>query len=418
MCSPAATELEVIVMDWLGKFLNLPEHFLPSGKGNGGGIIQGSASESILVAVLAAREEKVREMKIKRPDLSESDVRSKLVGYGSIHSNSAIEKSGLLSATKIRLLDADDTSILRGETVQKAIEDDIANGLIPFVCITTIGTTGTCAFDNMEEIGPILKKYNVWMHIDAAYAGAAFCLPEYAHIKKGAEYGDSINFNLHKWMLVNFDCAAMWIKDAAKLTKSFNVERIYLDHKYQGESKAPDYRHWQLALGRRFRSLRVWITFRTYGQEYIRNYLRKHINLAGMFLNYVNKDDRFEETGQSLALAYFRLKGDDSLTRKLLDRINTRRNIYLIPAFYHNKVIIRFVICGLDPQEKDIDYAWNEVKTVTDELLAEMEAEKNKIPAINEIEAEIENLEITDKVNVITENFAKSITLCEEKTVH
>lgn len=170
MCSPAATELEVIVMDWLGKFLNLPEHFLPSSEGNGGGIIQGSASESILVAVLAARDEKVREMKIKRPDLTEGEVRAKLVGYGSIHSNSAIEKSGLLSATKIRLLDADDTSILRGETVQKAIEDDIANGLIPFVCITTIGTTGTCAFDNMEEIGPILKKYNVWMHIGVYFA--------------------------------------------------------------------------------------------------------------------------------------------------------------------------------------------------------------------------------------------------------
>lgn len=155
----------MIVIDWLGKFLNLPKHFLPSDPGNGGGIIQGSASESILVAVLAAREEKVREMKIIRPDLTEDEVRSKLVGYGSIHSNSAIEKSGLLAAIKMRLLEADDNSIMRGETVEKAIEDDTANGLIPFICIATIGTTGTCAFDNMEEIGPVCKKYNVWMHI-------------------------------------------------------------------------------------------------------------------------------------------------------------------------------------------------------------------------------------------------------------
>lgn len=236
-------------------------------------------------------------------------------------------------------------------------------------------------------------------------------MPEYAHIKKGAEYGDSINFNLHKWMLVNFDCAAMWIKDAGKLTQSFNVERIYLDHKYQGASKAPDYRHWQLALGRRFRSLRVWITFRTYGQEYIRNYLRKHIGLAGLFVEKVSKDGRFEEIGQSLALAYFRLKGDDSLTRNLLERINNRKNIYMIPAYYHNKVIIRFVICGMDPQEKDIEYAWNEIKTVADEMLAEIEAEKIKEPEI------IEN-EMSDKVNVITDSFAKNVNVCGEKTVH
>jgi glutamate/tyrosine decarboxylase-like PLP-dependent enzyme len=152
-------------MDWLGKFMNLPEHFLPSGEGNGGGIIQGSASESILVAVLAAREEKVREMLVKRPELTEGEIRSKLIGYGSIHSNSAIEKSGLLAAAKMRLLDADDTSVMRGETVQKAIEEDLANDMIPYICITTVGTTGTCAFDNMEEIGPVCKKYNIWMHI-------------------------------------------------------------------------------------------------------------------------------------------------------------------------------------------------------------------------------------------------------------
>ncbi|KAG5675359.1 hypothetical protein PVAND_005268 [Polypedilum vanderplanki] len=418
ICSPAATELEVIVMDWLGKFLNLPSHFLPSGQGNGGGIIQGSASESILVAVLAAREEKVREMKIKRPELTEGEIRSKLVGYGSIHSNSAIEKSGLLAATKMRLLDADETSIMRGETVEKAIQADLAEDLIPYICVTTIGTTGTCAFDNMEEIGPVCKKYSVWMHIDAAYAGAVFCLPEYAHIMKGIEYGDSINFNLHKWMLVNFDCAAMWIKDAGKLTQSFNVERIYLDHKYQGASKAPDYRHWQLALGRRFRSLRVWITFRTYGQQKIREWLRKHISLASLFLEYLATDDRFEATGQSLALAFFRLKGDDTLTRKLLDRINDRKNIYMIPAFYQNKVIIRFVICGLDPVEKDIEYAWNEIKTVADELLAENEAaEKLQIKLSENAENEIET--VKDKVNFVTENISQSFSICEqEKTVH
>jgi 3,4-dihydroxyphenylacetaldehyde synthase len=247
---------------------------------------------------------------------------------------------------------------------------------------------------------------------DAAYAGAAFALPEYAHIKKGAEYGDSINFNLHKWMLVNFDCAAMWIKDAGALTQSFNVERIYLDHKYQGESKAPDYRHWQLALGRRFRSLRVWITLRTYGQEYIRNYLREHINLASLFLNYVSTDDRFEQAGQSLALAFFRLKGEDELTRKLLDKMTERKKVFMIPAFYQNKVIIRFVICGMDTKEKDIEFAWNEVKYCADELFSEIEAEK--------IQKQIDsnNNELSDKVNIVSDNISMNLHICEEKTKH
>ncbi|CRK86289.1 CLUMA_CG000030, isoform A [Clunio marinus] len=430
ICSPACTELEVIVMDWLGKFLNLPAHFLPSDPGNGGGIIQGSASEAILVAVLAAREEKVRQMKKERPEMSEGDIRAKLVGYGSIHSNSAIEKSGLLAATKMRLLDSDENSILRGEIVQQAIESDIEAGLIPYVCIATVGTTGTCAFDKLEEIGPICKKYNVWMHIDAAYAGAAFCLPEYAHIKEGAEYGDSINFNLHKWMLVNFDCCAMWIRNANALTESFNVERIYLDHKYQGDSKAPDYRHWQLALGRRFRSLRVWITLRTYGQDYIRSYIRKHISLANLLLKYMSEDERFEVAGSSLALAFFRLKGDCSLSKRLLDKIVERKNIYMIPALFQDKFIIRFVICGMDPQEKDIEYAWNEIKTVADEMFEEIKKEQKEIVEESQIkegkEIHVDNNNnekvIFEKINeisdVITRHFDISSDTTTEKTKH
>lgn len=356
---------------------------------------------------------KVREVKEKNPEMTDGDIRAKLVGYGSIHSNSAIEKSGLLSAVKIRLIDSDENSVLRGEAIEKAIEDDLAAGLIPFVCIATVGTTGTCAFDNMEEIGPVCKKFNVWMHIDAAYAGAAFCLPEYEHIKRGAEFGDSINFNLHKWMLVNFDCAAMWIRDASALTQSFNVDRIYLDHQYQGNSKAPDYRHWQLALGRRFRALKVWITLRTYGQDYIRTYIRKHISLANLLLEFMSTDDRFEHVGTSLALAFFRLKGECSLTKKLLEKLTERKNIYLIPATYRGKIIVRFVICGMDPQEKDIEFAWNEIRTVADEMFLELKS--TAADAKNSIKKEV----VIEKVNEITENFSRNFNLSElieEKT--
>ncbi|CAO1325033.1 unnamed protein product [Diamesa serratosioi] len=413
ICSPACTELEVIVMDWIGKFLNLPEVFLPSGEGNGGGIIQGSASEAILIAVLAAREQKVRQIKKDHPEMSDGDIRSKLVAYGSIHSNSAIEKSGLLGAIKMRLLEADENSIMRGDTVRKAIEEDIAAGLFPTCCVATVGTTGTCAFDNLEEIGPVCNEHNVWLHIDAAYAGAAFCLPEYAHIKKGCEMGDSVNFNLHKWMLVNFDCCAMWLKDAGALTESFNVDRIYLDHEYQGSSKAPDYRHWQLALGRRFRALRVWITLRTYGQEYIRTYVRKQIGLAKLFENFVLSDERFESAGSSLGLAFFRVRGSCVKTKELLDKISERKHIYMIPATYREKIIIRFCICGHEPEEKDVEYAWNEIKTV-----AEMVLNKNNTPLAPTAIDNTQEVHFKQNLLNMTENLSTKLILSanDEKT--
>uniref|UniRef100_A0AAG5DJM8 Uncharacterized protein n=1 Tax=Anopheles atroparvus TaxID=41427 RepID=A0AAG5DJM8_ANOAO len=179
----------------------------------------------------------------------------------------------------------------------------------------------------------------------------------------GAERADSLNFNLHKWMFVNFDCCAMWFKDAGSVTQSFSVDRIYLQHQFQGHSKAPDYRHWQIQLGRRFRSLKVWITLRTMGAEKIRQLIRFHIQLANRFEQYVRTDDRFEVLCSTLALVCFRLKGDDARSKQLLENITRRKKIFMIPATYQGKFIIRFMICGIDPQMHDIEYAWDEVRT-------------------------------------------------------
>lgn len=215
-------------MDWLGKFLNLPKEYLNCSEGPGGGVIQGnlpkyyyffffedhfylectcllsgSASEAILVAMLTAREQSVKRLQKKYPDMSESDIRGKLVMYSSDQSNSAVEKSAHLTAVPIRLLSVDENQSLRGETLKAAIEEDLKNGKFPIACITTLGTTGTCAFDNLNEIGPICQEHDVWLHIDAAYAGSALCCPEFRSLMQGIEYCDSFNFNLHKWMMVN-----------------------------------------------------------------------------------------------------------------------------------------------------------------------------------------------------------------------
>lgn len=201
ICSPACTELEVIVMDWLGKFLDLPKAFLNCSEGPGGGIIQGSASEAILVAVLTAREQAVKRLKSEHPDWSESDIRGKLIAYSSDQSNSAVEKAGLLAAVPVRLLPSIDC-ILRGETLEAAVKEDIANGKVPVICIATLGTTGTCGYDRILELGPVCRANNIWLHIDAAYAGSALCCPEFRPLMPGIEWADSFNYNLHKWMMV------------------------------------------------------------------------------------------------------------------------------------------------------------------------------------------------------------------------
>ncbi|GLV37869.1 Dopa decarboxylase [Carabus blaptoides fortunei] len=374
---PACTELEVVMMDWMGKLLGLPEQFLNCSEGHGGGVLQGSASEATLVGLLAAKERKVKHYKRSHPDMDDGAIKAKLIAYTSDQSNSSVEKAGLLGSMPMRLLPSDEDGCLRGETLKEAIEKDKANGLIPCYVVATLGTTGTCAFDNLQEIGPICNAEDMWLHIDAAYAGAAFSCPEYRHLMKGVEFADSFNFNPHKWMLVNFDCSALWVKNAKYLVEAFNVDRIYLQHQHEGQ--APDYRHWQIPLGRRFRSLKVWFVLRSYGVEGIRHFIRNHISQAEYFANLVTNDSRFEVTTKSLGLVCFRVKGEDAKTKSLLDKLQARKNIYLIPATYRGHLIIRFVVCSRHSEKRDIEFAWREISSLTDEIFAEETANDTKI---------------------------------------
>ncbi len=175
IASPACTELEMVMMDWLGKMLDLPEEFLFSGKGKGGGVIQGTASEATLVALLSA---KAKIMQTFDKD-EKAAVKNKLVAYASSQSHSSVERAGLLGDVQMRLLEPDEDLSLRGDVLEKAVREDLANGLIPFFLTATLGTTNTLAFDNIKELGPVCEKFNIWMHVDAAYAGSAFVCPEY-----------------------------------------------------------------------------------------------------------------------------------------------------------------------------------------------------------------------------------------------
>ncbi|XP_033753053.1 aromatic-L-amino-acid decarboxylase-like [Pecten maximus] len=357
--SPACTELEVITTDWLGSMLALPEEFLHRSTGRGGGVIQvGHGREPINTY----------------PQLDEMEIMAKLVGYTSDQSNSSVGRSGLLGAVRMRKLNTDSKFSLRGEALKVAIEEDKSKGLIPFFLCATLGTTGTCAFDNLEELGPICKEEDMWLHIDAAYAGSAFVCPEFRHFMKGVEHADTFSINPHKWMLVNFDLSVMWIKDSSLLVDAFNVDPIYLRHENAGKG-APDYRHWQIPLGRRFRSLKLWFMLRSYGVTGVQAYIRKHVHLAKEFEQMLLNDTRFEVVGDVImGLVCFRLKGSNSRTERLLQEILQDGRIYLIPAIVHNIYTLRLAICAERTNLDDIAFSFSVIRSCSDRVTKEFQA--------------------------------------------
>ncbi|KAK7098903.1 aromatic-L-amino-acid decarboxylase-like [Littorina saxatilis] len=330
--SPACTELEMVTTDWLGKMLGLPEHFLHSHSGLGGGVIQSTASETVFLCVLAARNRMVARMKETDQDMNDHSVISRFVCYSSDQANSSVHRSGLLAEVRMRKLQSDDNFSLRGETLRKAIKEDKAKGLIPFFVCATLGTTGSCAFDCIKEIGPLCEKEGIWLHIDAAYAGSAFVCPEYRQHLEGVEYAETFSTNPHKWMLCNFDLSVMWIKNREYIVDAFKVDPIYLKH--QNEGRVPDYRHWQIPLSRRFRALKLWFVLRCYGVKGIQQYIRTHVSLAEELEALLVKDGRFEmPVPATMALVCFRLKGTNKLSEMLHDHIMARGDIYIIPAY-------------------------------------------------------------------------------------
>ncbi|XP_033227289.1 aromatic-L-amino-acid decarboxylase [Belonocnema kinseyi] len=375
IASPACTELEVVMLDWLGKMIDLPAEFLACSGGKGGGVIQGTASEATLVALLGAKVKKIRQVKEEHPDWSDPQIIDKLVAYGSNLAHSSVERAGLLGGVKFRLLETDSKHRLRGETLQEAIRQDKEKGLIPFYAVSTLGTTSSCTFDRLDEMGVICNREEVWLHVDAAYAGSAFICPEFRYLMKGVELADSFNFNPHKWMLVNFDCSPMWLKDPTYVINAFNVDPLYLKHDMQGS--APDYRHWQIPLGRRFRSLKLWFVLRLYGVENLQKHIRNHVSQAHEFESLVSADSRFEIVEDViLGLVCFRLKGSNDLNENLLKRINGSGNIHLVPSKIKDTYFLRLAICSRYSESKDIQYSWQEIKLRANEILEEQSISK------------------------------------------
>ncbi len=274
--SPAAEELEEVTMEWLRKMVGLPEGM--------NGVIQDSASTSTLVALITARE-KTSCFMINNKGFNET-----LTVYCSEEAHSSVVKGAKIAGygkENIRLISADERFAMDAEQLENAILEDKANGLKPTCVCATLGTTSSAGIDPLEKIGAICKKQNLWLHVDAAYAGTAAILPEKRWIMKGTEYADSFVFNPHKWLLTNFDCSAYFVKDSEALKKAFEIHPEYL--KTGVDETVNNYRDWGIQLGRRFRALKLWFVLRSYGIEGLQSMVREHIRLAQLLKQWIDR---------------------------------------------------------------------------------------------------------------------------------
>lgn len=337
------------------------------------------------MSMLAARAAGIKRLKHQFPTVDEGLLLSKLIAYCSKEAHSCVEKAAMICFVKLRILQPDENGSLRGDTLKEAMEEDEEAGLVPFFVSTTLGTTSCCSFDNLAEIGPVVRKFPcVWLHVDAAYAGGSFLCPEHKYHLAGVEYADSFNTNCNKFMLTAFDCSLLWVTNRYLLTSALVVDPLYLQHCY--DHTAIDYRHWGIPLSRRFRSLKLWFMLRSYGITGLQKYVRRHCELAKYFEKLVKKDERFEVCNQvMLGLVCFRLIGGpgetteqvDELNKKLLTNINASGKIHMVPALVRDKFVIRFCVVSQHATREDIEFAWDVITEFATELLEGPDKERD-----------------------------------------
>lgn len=354
--SPAAAELEEVVLEWLRQMLGLPRGMA--------GVIQDTASTATLCALLTAREVATDYVSNEK-GLPGS---KPLVVYTSDQAHSSIEKGVKIAGYGkefLRIIPTDETFAMIPEKLEEAIERDIDAGLRPACVVASLGTTSSTAVDPLEAIGKICRRYRVWLHVDAAYAGTAAILEEKREMLRGAEMMDSFVFNPHKWMLTNFDCSAYYVKDPALLTRTFAVQPAYLATKQ--DTQVNNYRDWGIQLGRRFRALKLWFVLRTYGVQGLQEMVREHLRLAQLFREWVEADSRFELMAPvPFSLVCFRYnpggKTEAELTeinRELLEKVNATGRVYLSHTVLRERYVLRLAIGQRTTGEKHVREAWD-----------------------------------------------------------
>ncbi len=359
--SPASNELERALMDQMARALGLPDTFI-SDSDNGGGCIQSTASEATLTAMVAGR----RRIADLGGDFHKATV------YASTQTHSSFIKAALIAGlaatvedtSRVRMIGTDCALAMDPAKLEEAIRNDMAEGFAPAMVCVTLGTTGTTAIDPLAEVARVLKETGAaaagcWLHVDAAHAGAMLVCPEHRAMMAGIEAADSLCFNPHKWLLVNFDCDLFWTSDRRALTTSMSVTPEYLRNSATDTGEVFDYRDWGVPLGRKFRALKLWLVLRHYGLEGLRAHVRQHIAYAVVFEELVKADDRFEVlTPRTMNLVCIALKAGDDATRLLMESVNRQGPAFLthtsVPLAGGDRYAIRVSIGATTTKESHV----------------------------------------------------------------
>lgn len=378
--SPACTEVEMRVMDWLAAAYGLPSAFTHAarlgGTGSGGGVIQSTASEATLVALVAARHRALR-------GLSDDQPEPHLTLYASSEAHASVVKAAMIAGLArraedtrhVRRIGVDGAGRMCVASLQRAMAADRAAGRVPCFVVGTLGTTGTGGFDDLVQIGDVIDADAsghgagpAWLHVDGAWGVNACVCPEHRAMLQGVDRVDSLCVNPHKWLLTNFDCDAFFVRDAKAITDAMSITPEYL-RATTPAAGVTDFRDWQVPLGRRFRALKLWLVMRHYGLSGLREFIRGHIQMAERFESWVREDARFLVHARSLSLVCLRLaerQGEsraqaDARTLALMERVNASGRAMVTHTRAYGEsgpVVIRVAIGGVLTRERHCEGLW------------------------------------------------------------
>ncbi len=351
--SPAVAELEQVALGWLRQWMGLPDDYF--------GIIYDTASVSSLHAIACARE-------MADPDARVNGSTPNLVLYTSQESHSSIEKAAIclgIGQKNVRKVPSDAEFRMRVDALDQLIQKDLAAGLRPFCVVATVGTTSSTSVDPVAPIADVAARHNLWLHIDAAYAGIAAILPEHQHILAGAERAHSLVVNPHKWMFTPVDLSAFYTRYPDILRRAFSLTAEYL---YTADNtRQLNLMDYGVPLGRRFRSLKLWFLMRYFGRERIQQVLRNHIAWADRLAKQIEADTRFELSApHPFSVVCFRYKGTDAENKAILEAANATGEVFLSSTVLNGKVVLRVAIGNLGTTWEDVNRAWELLKTAAD----------------------------------------------------
>jgi aromatic-L-amino-acid decarboxylase len=367
--SPAATELEEVVMDWLRQMLGLPEGF--------SGVIQDTASTSTLCALVCARE-RATVFAVNKHGFRDGTTQ-RLMIYTSEESHSSVEKGAKIAGFGkdcLRIIPAGEDFAMLPEELEKAIDADVKDGHIPCCVVATLGTTSSTGMDPLRPIGEICNQHGSWIHVDGAMAGTAAILPEMRHILDGIEFADSFVFNPHKWMFTNFDCSAYFCKDPKVLTSTFEILPEYL--KTDVDRRVKNFRDWGIPLGRRFRALKLWFVIRHFGIKGLQEKIRGHMELAKEFQSWLGEDPRFEVMAPlTISLVCFRYHPShgkfaeeelEQMNKDLMDELNGSGKMFITHTKLKGKFALRLCIGQTNTTREHVRKAWEGIRACVEKL--------------------------------------------------